>query len=62
MRRRSLLVHLGGTLLALAVLLGASPQAAQPSTLKPLGGIAELTSWFNANTSHVKAIILLSPT
>jgi len=59
MRRRSLFVHLGGALLAAAVLLGASPQ---PATLKQLGGVAELKAWFNANTSHVKAIVLLSPT
>jgi hypothetical protein len=62
MRRRSLLVQLGGALLGAVVLLGSSPQAAQPAKLKQLRGISELTSWFNANTAHVKAIILLSPT
>lgn len=61
MLRASLRVRLSGALLAAAVLLGPSP-AAQPASLRPLGGIDEMRSWFNANTSHARAIFLLSPT
>jgi hypothetical protein len=61
MRRPSLRVKLSGALLAAAVLFGPSP-AAQPANLRPLGGIDEMRSWFNANTSQVRAIFLLSPT
>ena len=61
MLRASLRVRVSGALLAAAVLLGPSP-AAQPASLRPLGGIDEMRSWFNANASHARAIFLLSPT
>ena len=44
-----------------AVLLTAAPRA-QMVTPPPLGGVAQLKAWFNANTSHARAILLLSPT
>jgi hypothetical protein len=62
MRGPSLRAKLSGALLAAAILFGPTPDAAQPANLRPLGGIDALKSWFNANTSHVKAILLLSPT
>ena len=52
MLRPSIRVKLSGALLAAAVLFGPSP-AAQPANLRPLGGINEMRSWFNTNTSHV---------
>lgn len=54
--------QLGGALLAAAVLFGPSPQASQPANLRQLGGVDEMKSWFNANKTHARAIILLSPT
>jgi len=44
-----------------ALFLTAAPRAAQP-TPKPLGGVGALQTWFNANKTHPKAILLLSPT
>jgi hypothetical protein len=61
MRGPSLRVKLSIAGLAAAVLFGPSP-AAQPANLPPLAGIEEMRSWFNANTSQVRAIFLLSPT
>lgn len=46
---------------AAALLLTAVPRA-QVSTPRPLGGVEQLKTWFNANKSHAKAILLLSPT
>jgi hypothetical protein len=46
---------------AVAVLLTVSPRA-QVVTPRPLGGVEQLKAWFNANKSHAKAILLLSPT
>jgi hypothetical protein len=62
MRRPSMRLRLCGALLAAAVLFGPSPHAAQPATLRQLGGIDDMKSWFNSNTGHVRAIFLLSPT
>ena len=36
--------------------------AAPAPQLRPLNGIADLKSWFNANRTHPRAIFLLSPT
>ena len=55
-------LRLGAALLAVALLLGAAPRAAQPAKLAQLGGIDELKTWFNANAGHPKLIFLLSPT
>jgi hypothetical protein len=38
------------------------PAAAQAPALRPLNGIQELKSWFNANRDHPRVIFLLSPT
>jgi len=46
---------------ALWVML-AQPGAAQAPALRPLNGVAELQSWFNANRDHPRVIFLLSPT
>jgi hypothetical protein len=51
-----------GAIVAVAILLGSAPRAAQPAKLAQLGGIDELKSWFNANQGHLKAVFLLSPT
>jgi hypothetical protein len=42
--------------------LSAWPAAAQAPALRPLNGIQELKSWFNANHDHPRVIFLLSPT
>lgn len=47
--------------LGVAVLLSAAPSATQV-TPKPLGGVGQLKTWFNANKAHARAILLLSPT
>jgi hypothetical protein len=62
MRQASIRVRLCGALLAAAVLLGPSPRAAQPQSLRHLGGIDEVKSWFNANQAHIRILFLLSPT
>ncbi|HTM24405.1 MAG TPA: hypothetical protein VL225_04375 [Vicinamibacterales bacterium] len=36
--------------------------AAPAPQLRPLDGIADLKSWFNANRTHPRVIFLLSPT
>jgi len=51
-----------GALVAVALLLGAAPHAAQPARLSQLGGIDELKTWFNSGTEHLRLIFLLSPT
>ncbi len=43
-------------------LLSALPGAAQAPALRPLKGVDELKSWFNANREHPRVIFLLSPT
>jgi hypothetical protein len=48
--------------LALTLLLGSAPRAAQPAKLAHLGGIDQLKAWFNAGQGHPRAILLLSPT
>jgi hypothetical protein len=48
-------------LLAAAVLCGPAASA-QPAKLRQLGGVDEMKQWFNANTAHPRAILLLSPT
>jgi hypothetical protein len=45
-------------LVAALWLLAASPAP----QLRPLNGIADLKSWFNANRTYPRAIFLLSPT
>lgn len=57
--------RLGICAAALAAALLALPPletAAQSAAPRLLGGVERLKSWFNANRSHVKAILLLSPT
>jgi len=46
---------------ALALLAGPSAQA-QSAKLRQLGGVDELKAWFNANRTHPRAVLLLSPT
>ena len=43
-------------------LVSALPAAAQAPALRPLQGVDELKSWFNANRAHPRVIFLLSPT
>jgi hypothetical protein len=62
MLRPSMRMRLCSAVLAAAVLFGPSPRAAQPTSLRRLGGIDELKSWFNANQGHARALFLLSPT
>lgn len=62
MSRASVRLRLCGALLAAAVLFGTSPRAAQPAKLRRLGGVGDMKAWFNSNTGHVRAILLLSPT
>jgi len=38
------------------------PGAAQAPELRPLNGVDQLKSWFNANRAHPRVIFLLSPT
>jgi hypothetical protein len=38
------------------------PVATQAPALRPLQGVEELKSWFNANLDHPRVIFLLSPT
>jgi hypothetical protein len=60
-----LLRHRRRALLAAAALLwlsSAAPDAAQAPSLRPLNGVEELKSWFNANREHPRVIFLLSPT
>ena len=45
-----------------AAALSPAPQAAPRALPRPLGGVGQLQAWFNANTAHVKAVLLLSPT
>ena len=42
--------------------LAALPGAAQAPELRPLNGVDQLKSWFNANRAHPRVIFLLSPT
>jgi len=58
----SVRVRLFAALLIASVLIGPSPDAAQPAKLERLGGIDEMKSWFNANRGHVRVLFLLSPT
>ncbi len=58
----SVRVRLFVALLVASVLIGPSPDALQPATLRRLGGIDEMKSWFNANRGHVRVLFLLSPT
>ena len=51
-----------GAVLAVALLLGSAPRAAQPARLVHLHGIAEMKTWFNSGQGHLRAIVLLSPT
>jgi hypothetical protein len=51
-----------GAAVAVALLLGSAPRAAQPAKLDPLRGIEALKAWFNANQGHPRTIFLLSPT
>jgi hypothetical protein len=60
MLRRAWRVHAAAALAACA-LLAPAPRAAQWAP-RPLGGVEQLKSWFNANQSHARAIMLLSPT
>ena len=62
MSRANVRLRLCGALLAAAVLFGTSPRAAQPAKLRRLGGVGDMEAWFNSNTGHVRAILLLSPT
>jgi hypothetical protein len=62
MHQPSIRLRLCGALLAVAVLFGPSPRAAQSPSLRHLGGIDEVKSWFNANQSHIRILFLLSPT
>jgi len=48
------------TMAALAAVLAVRLSAA--STLAHLHGIEEIRDWFNANSGHVRVILLLSPT
>lgn len=48
--------------LVAVALLAAPPAQAQPAKLRQLGGVDELKAWFNANTAHPRAVLLLSPT
>jgi hypothetical protein len=48
--------------LAAVSLLSAGTAAAQAPVLRPLQGVEELKSWFNANRDHPRVIFLLSPT
>ena len=52
------------TVAAFAAMLAARPIAAAGagSALPHLHGIDEIRDWFNANTGHVRLILLLSPT
>ena len=43
-------------------LLSAQPGGAQRAELRPLKGVGELKTWFNANRDHPRVIFLLSPT
>jgi hypothetical protein len=52
----------GAAILSALVLFAPSSGAAQGKALRPLGGIDQMKAWFNANTAHVRAIFLLSPT
>jgi hypothetical protein len=54
-------IRLGAVLIAVALLVAPSA-ARQGSPIRPLGGIAEMKSWFNANQGHARVIFLLSPT
>jgi hypothetical protein len=38
------------------------PSILQAPHLKPLAGVNELKSWFNANKEHPRLVLLLSPT
>jgi len=51
-----------GATLALLLVLAPPAIDAQQSTLKHLGGVVELKSWFNAGKGHPRLIFLLSPT
>lgn len=58
-----LLCRAAAAVLSAALLVApGSSVSAQRGAPPPLGGVARLKSWFNANRSHVKAILLLSPT
>jgi hypothetical protein len=45
---------------AFALLLARNPFAAP--ALPHLHGVDEIRDWFNANTGHVRLVLLLSPT
>jgi hypothetical protein len=47
---------------ALATVRATVAPAPPAAALRDLRGVGELKTWFNANTGHVRLILLLSPT
>jgi hypothetical protein len=58
---RSLQLRVAAALVAAALLI-APAAASQGPAVRGLGGVDGLKQWFNANRTHARAILLLSPT